>query len=125
MTMTHAEAESALGRKVVYRPYGQPSTREEGVLVGVSARGARVRYGADYGSKLTNLEDLELINPPSSPPVPVVDSPDSVTHFRCTVSIGGAPHHLITVHKVAGNELRCVYCGKTEAALRKELGLDA
>lgn len=45
----------------------------------------------------------------------VVDRPDSVTHFVCPEG-DGATHHL----NGAGN---CIYCKKSQAVIRKEVGL--
>lgn len=56
-------SEAQEGRKVVYTPFKEcdPKNKEEGVITSFNDKFIFVRYGSDYGSKATRLEDLEYI----------------------------------------------------------------
>ncbi|AYD87388.1 hypothetical protein SEA_VALENTINIPUFF_94 [Microbacterium phage ValentiniPuff] len=62
-------------------------------------------------------------------PRAVVERPDSVTHFVCPsaqINSGdaNATHHLIPRPLTGPSRtMRCSACGKTEAQLRREVGL--
>lgn len=60
--------------------------------------------------------------PTTTKPRAVVERPDSVTHFICPETDGDRQGELTPVTHHIVHE-RCVYCGKTPAALREELGL--
>jgi hypothetical protein len=55
--------EVEIGRKVVYTPYKNcpAHLKEEGVVTGSNDRFVFVRYGSDYNSKATDVEDIEYI----------------------------------------------------------------
>ena len=55
--------EAILGRKVIYTPRGDYENRrlEEGVITSSNSKFVFVRYGADYGSKATDPDDLKYL----------------------------------------------------------------
>jgi hypothetical protein len=55
--MNIKEAQSSVGRRVIYKPTG-----EEGVITSANDWYAFVRYGADTHSKATRPEDLRLVS---------------------------------------------------------------
>lgn len=58
--MTLEEAAGLVGRKVLYRPPGQPHLFEVGVVTEVRPPHVFVRYEDDTTAKATRPEDLEL-----------------------------------------------------------------
>ena len=62
-------------------------------------------------------------------PRPVVDNPDSVTHFECESVRApkqnvGTPQERRVTHTLVGASQRCMYCRFTRRQLAKRYGLE-
>jgi hypothetical protein len=61
--------------------------------------------------------------------IPVVERPDSATHFECDgsraprIDVGTPFERRSTHHLVGATTQRCIYCKRTGAQIRQEAGL--
>lgn len=60
--MTLEESRLGIGRRVIYKPYKNCSSKntEYGIITSVNSRFVFVRYGSDINSKATNPVDIEF-----------------------------------------------------------------
>lgn len=121
MAVTINERAADLRRVIDDYDAGNPPVNKAGALLpGAKAEIVAVDPVIEAAEAL-----LEVIGAPA--PAAAVDNPDSASHFYCPVRVeanGGQPGDNLThsfVSRAAG--LTCTYCGKTDAAIRKEVGL--
>jgi hypothetical protein len=121
--ITLAQADKAIGQKVVYHAPHVPQTSpgEEGVITSVGARGVFVRYGSDSGSKMTLPEQLTFV---------YREPATSAVQLLCEESPDGAmTHHMVPSSfprsSTVATSMECRYCHKTEAIILKEGGTRA
>jgi hypothetical protein len=63
-----------------------------------------------------------IVPRPTEPDVPVVERPDSVTHFTCPQ--GPSDHTGRVTHHMTGMANRCAYCKVDAETLRARYGLN-
>ena len=121
--ITLEEADRAVRDRIEVVYQAGTDREERGILktVNSSMLGGHVLYLGDRGTKFTYLRDLTIV----TLEVAARDK-DSATQFLCDSlrAPTGATHHLVPVGTVV-SVMRCRYCGRSDAEIRKAVGLDA